>query len=314
MLAVAFAIGSAWSILYTIVAPQIIGSHAAIYTEAAKAWLTGGNPWQVGPSLVVFAGPPTMLLPFVPFTVLPVDGIRFGWVALDIAIAVLALRRLGLPAYWLLFPPLVSAIVLGHPEVLVLGLIVLARGPLSGLAAIVKPYAGSILLAERRFSAIALAAAITVLSLAVLPWGLFLEQAAVVSGNLARQDSGDSTFGQPLLMAIAAVALLSLGLRRALWFVVPVLWPYAQPIYKVGSMPLLPPILALAWAIPVAGMTLIGLVVLAVLVQAERWRRLPSWLASGIRPASPMFASTEDRAPSRSAPAGAAAGSPVGAR
>ena len=291
------------------VAPGILGSHALIYSEAARAWLTGADPWQVGPPLVVFAGPPTMLLPFAPFAFLPADLTRYAWVAIDVAVSIWAIRRLGLPAYWLAFPPLFEAIVLGHPEVLVLGLLVLGRdararfaAPLAGLAVLVKPYAALPLLAERRLAALIVAAAAGAATLLFLPWGRFLAELPAISANLARQNVGDSTYGTPLLMALAVIALAALGPRRALWLAVPLLWPYAQPIYKVMSIPVMPPLLALLWAIPVPGLTLLGIVALAVLTIVERRRALPSWLQTGIRPASRAFE------PSRGAAADTSAG------
>ena len=230
-----------------------------------------------------------MLLPFAPFAFLPGDVTRFAWVAIDAAVAVWAIRRLRLPAYWLAFPPLFEAIVLGHPEVLLLGLLIGVSGPLAGLAALVKPYAVLPLLAERRFLAIVIAGVATGATLLILPWGQFLAELSTISANLARQNVGDSTFGDPALMVIGGIALIALGPRRALWLAVPVLWPYAQPIYKVMSIPVLPPVLALAWAIPIPGMTLMGVVVLAVLTVVNRQRTLPGWLVNGIRPASTNF-------------------------
>jgi len=51
-------------------------------------------------------------------------------------------------------------------------------------------------------------------------------------------------------MAIAVVALLALGLRRAGWLAVPLLWPSTQIHYMALAMPGLTPYLALAWCIP----------------------------------------------------------------
>ena len=66
--------------------PDLAGSHGVLYTDAARAWLAGADPWAVGDPGVVFAGPPTMLLLFVPFVALPDDLIRFLWIAVDLAI------------------------------------------------------------------------------------------------------------------------------------------------------------------------------------------------------------------------------------
>jgi hypothetical protein len=272
-------------ILGQLLAPIGFGFHAVVYTDAARAWLTGGNPWTVGPPAVVFAGPPTMLVLFLPFVPFGIDVIRFSWIAIDVVVAIWALARLGLPRYWLFFPPLFNAITLGHPEVLVLGLLA-AGGAVSGLAAAIKPYAVIPLLAEHRWRAIAVAVAAVVASAPFLPWGQFLSQAGAISGTIARQNVGDSTFGQPLLMVLAVGALLVLGPRRALWLAVPVLWPDAQPIYKVMTMPVLSPIVALLWAIPVPGLTLAAVVVEAILVIIDRRSGLPGWLKLGITPAA----------------------------
>jgi hypothetical protein len=270
-------------ILGQLLAPIGFGFHAVVYTDAARAWLDGGNPWSVGPPAVVFAGPPTMLVVYLPFVPFGVDIIRLSWIAIDVVLAVWALGRLKLPRYWLFFPPLFNAISLGHPEVLVLALFA-AGGAVSGLAAAIKPYAVIPLIAERRWGAIAVAIAVVVVSAPFLPWGLFVSQAAAISATIARQNVGDSTFGQPLLMLVAAGALLVLGPRRALWLAVPVLWPDAQPIYKVMTMPVLSPVVALLWAIPIPGLTLAAVVVEAILVVIDRRRGLPPWLKFAIQP------------------------------
>jgi hypothetical protein len=281
LLVVVFTWGAASWALIVLIQPTGLGSHANIYASAAAAWLAGGDPWTVGPPAAVFAGPPPMLLPYLPFVSLPVDVTRLAWFFGDLVVAAWAIRRLGLPAYWLAFPPLFSAIILGHVEVLLLGLLVL-RGPLSGLAALVKPYAALPLLAERRWSALAVAAAAAVATLLILPWGRFFAEAGSITATLARQNVGDSVFGDPGLMIVAIVALASLGFRRALWLAVPLLWPYAQPLYKTMTIPMLAPVIALAWAIPIPGATLAGVVALAVLVNVARFRPLPAWLQLGI--------------------------------
>ena len=289
MLLIAFVPGSAWWLFVAIIAPYGIGSHASVYADAARAWLGGGDPWRVGPPDAVFAGPPTMLLPFVPFTLLGWDLTRIAWVTIDAVAAVWALRRFGLPAYWLIFPPLFESIVLGHPEVLLLASLAV-RHPIAGLATFIKPYVALPLLAERRFRALALAAAAAIITVPFLPWVRFIEAMPQIGATLARQNVGDGVFGQPALMVIAALALASLGLRRALWLAVPVLWPFAQPVYKTMTIPALSPIVALAWAIPIQGATLVGIVALAGLVQAERRWALPAWLRAGIAERSTLGA------------------------
>lgn len=285
---VVFVPGTAWTVFTMITEPLVIGSHAASYSDAAAALIAGRDPWTVGPPLGVFAGPPTMLLPYVPFTYVPELMQRILWVAADVALAIWVLRRLRAPVYWLIFPPMFQSIVLGHPEILVLAAVVISN-PLGGLGILVKPYTALPLLAERRWSALALGAMAGVGTLLLLPWGLFLADAPVIAENLARQAHSDSVFGQPVLVAIAVVGLLSLGVRRALWLAVPVLWPYAQLNYKTMTLPMLSPILAIAWATPLPGATLVGIVIEAALRFAGRRRPLPAWIRAGMEIRAPRL-------------------------
>lgn len=291
MLPITFALGSAQTVIFAIVAPSFVGSHAVIYTDAARFWLTGRDPWSAGPPAVIFAGPPTMLVPFLPFVDLPGDVTRAVWVIGGGLVTIWSLRRLRLPAYWIGFPPIVGAVILGHPETLILWVLVLGltadpHGLLSGVAATVKPYVGFALLAERRWAAIALGIVLVTFSLPFLPWARFLAELPEISANLARQNVGDSTFGQPVLIPIALVALLSLGPRRGLWLATPLVWPFAQPIYKIMTVPQLSRVMALVWALSFPGATLLGIILEAALIGIQRHRRLPGWLAAGIGPAA----------------------------
>jgi hypothetical protein len=280
-LVLAFAVGSGRELLFPILVPSILGSHAVVYTDAARAWLTGGDPWAVGPPLVVFAGPPPMLLPFAPFVVLPELVTRIVWVLGTAVLAVWSIRRLRLPPYWIAFPPILGSIILGHPEIVVLFFIV-AGGAASGLAVVIKPYAGFILLAERRWKAILVAAIVGVATLLILPWARFFAELPVISANLARQGQGESVFGDPVLMVVAIVSLIALGLRRGLWLVTPILWPYAQTGYMVSSVPAMSRVLAMTWALPIHGVGIVGLALEAILVTAGRRMTLPGWLQDGI--------------------------------
>jgi glycosyl transferase family 87 len=267
-----------------LILPLSVGSHAANYTSAAAAWVAGGDPWHVGPPAAIYAGPPPMLLLFVPFIPLPPDLTRVIWVVGVSLAAVWVVRRIGLPGYWVAFPPMFQAIFLGHPEVLVLALLVFG-GPLSGIAAVIKPYAAAPLLAERRWSAFLVAIAVVVITAPFLPWATFIADLPSIAANLVRQNHGDSTFGSPILMALAVVSLVSLGFRRGLWLSVPLLWPLAQPMYKAASLPALSPFLAIAWSFPVPGFTVVGVVAEAIVLRLASRRPLPAWFMHGFTPA-----------------------------
>ena len=237
-----------------------------------------------------------MLLPYLPFVVLPGDVVRLVWFALDLVIAAWVLHRLRMPTYWLAFPPLFSAIILGHVEVLVLAGIVIG-GAASGVIAIIKPYAVFPMVAERRWRAILIAGAVAVVSIPFLPWGRFLAEYGQISSTLARQNTGDSVFGDPVLMVVAIVALAVLGPKRALWLGVPLVWPYAQAIYKSMTIPMLAPVVALFWALPFPGATLAGIVAMAALVLIDRRRALPAWLKAGIAPLAATTGGDDVQAP-----------------
>src|SRR5262249_48036720 len=153
----------------------------------------------------------------------------------------------------------------------VLGLLMLVS-PVAGLAAVIKPYTALPLLAERNWRALALAAVGVLVTAPILPWALFMGNTPHIVQSLVVQSAGGSVFGQPVLEVVALACILPLGARRFLWLATPVLWPAAQPIYKIPSIPMMAPLLALAWAIPVSGMTLVGLVAFAAATFAARRR------------------------------------------
>ncbi|HJP89228.1 MAG TPA: hypothetical protein VJ850_09365 [Candidatus Limnocylindrales bacterium] len=290
VLPVAFALGAENSILHVILEPRLLGSHAWIYTDAARALFTGGDPWRAGPEAGVFAGPPPMLIPFIPFVGLSDDLIAAIWLFGSILAMLWLLRKLGLPGYWIAFNPLFAVVVLGHLELLLV-IVLLYAGRLGGVSAIVKPYMGFALVAQRRWGAIAVAVAALAITAPFLPWQRFIEEYSFITANLTRQYAGDSVFGNPVLMVIAGVALLSLGWRRALWLGAPVFWPSAQQGYKLMSMPVLTPVIAVFWGIPVPGMALTGIVLQAVLERIDDRRPLPAWLHVGLQPLTEIGAS-----------------------
>ncbi|MBI2781916.1 MAG: hypothetical protein HYX55_09000 [Chloroflexi bacterium] len=222
-----------------------------------------------------------MLLPFVGLVILPSQLITWGSVLGMAALAFWSIKRLALPAYWLFFPPLFGSILLGHPEVLVLALLV-AGGAISGIASVIKPYAVFALVAENRWRAVALAAAVVLVTAPFLPWVRFIQELPQIGSSLARQAQGESTFGNPLLMLVGVLALARLGVRRGLWLATPIFWPFAQPGYRVGSVPALSPLIAACWALPIPGLTLGGVVLEAIAIQIGRRRTLPRFIQLGI--------------------------------
>lgn len=245
--------------------PLQIGFDARLYAAAARAWLTGGDPWQVSDQGVFFAAPPPSLVLSAPFAFLPPELTTVVSVVGLVAIAWAALRSLGAPMWWLLWWPLVSGCMVGSADVAVLGLLVIASGRLAWIAPLAKIYAFAPIVAERRWRAVIYAAIALVVTAPLLPWRQFLDAGPVVVDHLRSVAATTSVFGSPILMGIAVIALLSLGIRRAGWLAVPVLWPYTQPHYLAPSVPALSPVLAIAWSFPHPLIVLAGIVTEAVL-------------------------------------------------
>ena len=103
----------------------------------------------------------------------------------------------------------------------------------------------------------------------ILPWGLFISDLPLVADTLAQQTTGLSAFSVPWLLPVGLLGLAALGLRRAGWLMVPVLWPHSQIHYATTALPEMTPILAFGFSLPIAGAPPV-----AVAVQAawERWQ------------------------------------------
>jgi hypothetical protein len=121
------------------------------------------------------------------------------------------------------------------------------------------------LLAERRFRSLMLAAALTLVTLVILPWRQFLDELPFITSSLALHAEDLSAFGEPVGMVLGVVALALLGARRGLWLATPVLWPSTQLHYAAMCVPALTRATALCFALPIPGAPLVGVVVAAIL-------------------------------------------------
>ncbi len=271
VLPIVFAIASGRFFASFVAFPSSLGYDARVYSVAARAMLEGHNPWTAELNGGTIVGPPTTLIPYVPFAYLPQEVSAALWIAGSFLIGALVLRRLGLPPWWLAFPPLFDPIVLGNEEVLMLGLLVLG-GRFAGLAPLLKPYSVVPLVVQRRWREIGVSIVVGLATLVVLPWGTFINSLPLIRDRIVSQNFGDNAFGNPLLVGIAVIALLSLGSRPGAWFATPVLWPYAQIHYGLMTLPIMPPILALVWSLPIPEAITVGIVVLAIARAVARTR------------------------------------------
>lgn len=251
LLVLEFAIISGWYIVIAVFWER--GADARIYYRAAEAGLAGGNPWGAGYNGVLFAGPPPTLLPIAPFTLLPEDAFVAFMIGGSVVAAVLALRKLRLPAYWLLFPPIVEGVTVGNPNVFVIALLVLGGSSGVVVATFAKVYAVVPMLLLGRWKAVAWTTAALLLTAPLLPWGMFLGSASEVTGTLAAQsEGGKSAWAFLPLVPLVGLCLVLLGRERAAWLAVPALWPATQVHYAVLALPVLrnPAVAAIA-ALPV---------------------------------------------------------------
>jgi hypothetical protein len=248
------------------------GWDAVVYTQAARDWLAGDNPWTARAHAIGFAAPPPSFLPFVPFTPLPDQIVSVLWVGIALFSAVYSLRRIGLPAWWLLFPPVSLGIMNGSSALLVTALLLRSTLLTDGLAVITRIYAALPLLVLGRWRSL-LVAGVLLLATAPMPWGLYWEERDRV-GQLLEGTSDLSAASTPWLVPLALVGLVLLGRWRAAWLVVPALWPNTQLYYSVIALPVLGsmPVLALSMAVPVPGLIVAGILA-EVAIERIRKRR-----------------------------------------
>jgi hypothetical protein len=238
LLLVAFGVSASFRILVNVVYPYNLGFDARLYTDAARVWLAGGNPWAQPYELgIYYAAPPPSLLVMAPFTLLPSWAAGVLGVLLLAVLALAATRSLGLPAYWVFFVPVLDGILVGSLDVATLAVLVIAGGRLSALAPFLKIYGAIPMLGERRWRQLALSAVLLGVTVPILPWPTYIESLPRITSNLADQSMTTSVWGSIPLMVVFGVGLLSLGLRRAGWLAVPILWPSTQPHYAAISLP-----------------------------------------------------------------------------
>jgi hypothetical protein len=263
-------------ILFYLQNPDRVCFDCRLYVDAARTWTEGGDPWAVTYQDVYFAAPPPTLLLLAPFTLLP-DPL--AWQALGAACvggAVLSVRMSGLPLWWLLFPPVVQGVMSGNVQMLLIPLLLAGAGP---LAALLKIYAAVPLVFLRRWRQLVVFGIVLVLTIPILPWGMYLRDLGGINANLAGQTPyGFSAVGSLLLLGPALLAFAVLGASRSAWLAVPALWPSQQWYYASLVLPVRSLIVGAVVAVPIVGSGAIALFVLAtyeVLHRRHERRRAP---------------------------------------
>jgi hypothetical protein len=230
-----------WFAAYAVLMLYNYGSHGfllldvAVYREAALSVLSGGNPWQAEVGGLAFAAPPPTLLLYLPTALVPLEVAYVVVLAVLAVAAVWSVRRLDLPLWWVLFPPVFECLIVGNPDVLVLAFL-LVRGPLAGIAMVAKVYGVIPLVYQRRWGALALGSALAALTVPL--WPDFFASLTEVSDSLDVQSEGFSAWGT-WWMIPALLALWVLRRKGAEWLVVPAIWPHTQIHYGAISLPVM---------------------------------------------------------------------------
>ena len=237
-----------------------LGIDARIYYRGVMAWLHGGNPWDAGVSAggatYHYAGSPVTTVVLAPAALLSEDAFTVAWLILTWIAAVWVLRRVHLPIWWLLFPPISEALFSANPQLIVLALILADRSWLAAVGTALKVYAFIPLTGEGRWRAIGLAIVLNASTILIAPglWARYIDRFGTISTRLAYESiQGFSAFYVPGLLAVTLVALVLLALRdrrAAGWLAVPAVWPASQLHYSTMALPVMSPLLAFFLAIP----------------------------------------------------------------
>jgi hypothetical protein len=260
------------------------GTDAEIYYRAATAWLSGGSPWAAsstwgGHTYHFYALPPTVLL-MAPFTIIPEATFVPGFVALQAVAAIWVVRRLHLPWWWLLFPPISVGIVVGNPSLILMVLLLAPNAIAKAFAPLVKVYAALPLVGEREFHAfgIALLLGLASVGLASGLWLDFFDGAVAREARLMTESSGG--FSAPLfpvvvpLMGLVLVVLARYDFRAAGWLAPIAIWPASQLHWSTLALPVMTPLLAVLLAMNIPGMPPVAIALYTLIVLSKRVRRL----------------------------------------
>ena len=263
--------------------PIVFGIDARHYQRATSEWLAGGDPWSVSEGGIPFAAGPHTLLFYVPTSWLPLEVSTAFWMILGTAASVWLVRRLTLPLWWVLFPPLTHAIWNGNPQTEMLALLVLGTGLAGGIAAALKLYALLPLAFHPR--RLAIAVIVLLVALPLVPWQLYVEQGFGVGSHLATAWNG-SAWRLPILLPPTLLALWVLRHRGGEWYAVPAVFPATQFYYVSTALPAVgsTTLIAVFLALPIPlGVPLVvwALAIRELLGQREERSGKPDSLSAG---------------------------------
>lgn len=242
-----FAVTSAaW--VYDVLRGDALANDALVYRAGAAAFVAGGDPWSAGYHGWTFAAPPLQALIFAPAALVPVPVFVAFWTGLSVIAAIAIVRRIGLPAWWVAYPPLILGVALGNPSVVGMG-VLLVGGPLVGV--ILRPQ----LLPVVSPRTIAMFGGLSLVVVALRPD--FLTGLAETLARYQAESGAPVNFWlHPLAIpALAALALLwRVDRHAARWLLMPAVgpamgWYGFAMVLPVASVPL-----AVACAVPIPGL------------------------------------------------------------
>lgn len=265
--------------LLWIAKPDALAIDARHYQRAATAWLNGGDPWRVTEGGVGFAAGPHTLLFYAPTSTLSIEASAVAWTVLGLVASAWLVRRLGLPLWWLTFPPLAQAAWNGNPQTIVLALLVAGSTAPAVVAVALKLYAAVVLILRPRD--LVIAAIVLAVTLPFLPWQQYVDDRGVIAASLATTWNG-SAWRFPVLLLPTVLALWVLRRRGAEWLAIPAAWPATEFYFTAMALPALVgrPLLAAAFALPVPMLVPVAVMVLA----AQELRRDRSVLRPSVAP------------------------------
>jgi len=231
----------------------------------AERW----DPWSAQVGGIVFAAPPPTLLLYALFVWVPERLFVPMALLANVGACIVIVRRLKLPWYFVLFPPLVEGALPGNPEPVFVALLVAGHPVSEAVAAILKLYGLVPLLVLRRWRSMVIVAAMLALSAAVLPWSTFIAELPAIQKALADQ-SRLGLRDVPFLLPFVLASLWLLGRWRAAWLVVPALWPATQLHYAAMALPAVTPVIAAAAALPLPGAMQLGVCLAGVVAVRHR--------------------------------------------
>ena len=250
--------------LLWIAKPANLGIDARDYQYFTNIWLAGGNPWAVPEGGSPFVNGPHTMLFYAPTSLLPPSISICLWMILGIIAALWLIRRLELPWWWVLFPPLTHAIWNGNPQTITLALLVAGIAPATRivssvtaiLATALKLYASLTLI--RRPRDLLIVSLVLGITIPFLPWQQYLDLflRGDISVHIQTAWNGNA-WRYPLLLPFVVLSLWIMRRDGAEWFLVPALLPATQFYYVSMALPAIRQrrLTAAALAIPALFMT-----------------------------------------------------------